>query len=80
MPPPSCSIVPEASEMVCNPHAAFFDLPDPNEAVCNPHIVSFGLADVNEQCATHTPLHLSFFIPLYRLGGILSCNSKNKAV
>ena len=93
VPPPSCSIVLEASEVVWIPHATSFDLPDASKAVCNPHTVSFGfpdankvaciphtasfnlparqcahtvlfgLPDANEQCATHTPLSLSFYPP-----------------
>ena len=77
MPPPSCTVVPEASEAVCNPHTVSFDLPDANEAVCIPHTASFGLPDANERCASHTPLCSSFYPP-HRLGGILSSNGKNE--
>ena len=52
VPPPSCSIVSEASEAVCTPHTSLFDLPDVNEVVCIPHTTSFGLLDTNKQCAT----------------------------
>jgi hypothetical protein len=95
VPPPSCSIISEASEAVCIPHAISFGLPDTNEVVCIPHTILFGLLDankvvciphtvsfglphVNEQCAAHTLLCSSSFIP-HHLGGILSSNSKNKA-
>ena len=68
-PPPFCSIISEASEAVCIPHTGSFNLPDANKVVCIPHTISFGLPDVNEQCATHTPLCLSFFIPPIIWGG-----------
>jgi len=74
--PPSCSIVPEPSEVVCNPHAASFDLPDANETVCNPHTISFGLPDANEQCATHTPLRSSVFIPPIIWGGFFLATAR----
>ena len=48
MPPPSCSVISEANEAVCVPHAISFGLPDANEAVCVPHTVSVGLPDANE--------------------------------
>ena len=62
--------LPDTSEVVCVPHTISLDLPNPNKAVCIPHTVSFGLPNANEQCASHTPLRPSVFIPPYHLGGI----------
>ena len=70
--------LPNANEAVCIPHTVSFDLPNANEAVCIPHTVSFGLPDANEQCASHTPLCSSFFIPPHHLGGILSCKRQEQ--
>ena len=54
MPPPSCSVVLEASEVVWIPHATSFDLPDASKAVCNPHTISFSFPDANEvACIPH---------------------------
>ena len=54
MPPPSCSVVLEASEAVWIPHTALFNLPDASEAVCNPRTVSFGFPDTNKAaCIPH---------------------------
>ena len=54
VPPPSCSIVLEASEAACGIHTTSFNLPDASEAVCNPHTVSFGFPDANEAaCIPH---------------------------
>ena len=74
MPPPSCSVISEANEAVCVPHAISFGLPDANKAVCVPHAISVGLPDVNEWCAAHTPLHSSSFIPPIGWGGVSSKN------
>jgi hypothetical protein len=56
--------LPDTNEVVWIPHAVLFDLPNTNKAVWIPHATLFGLPDANEQCATHTPLRSSFFIPL----------------
>ena len=54
MPPPSCSVISEASETVCTPHTSSFGLPDANEVVCIPHTISFDLPDTSEVvCPTH---------------------------
>ena len=78
MPPPSCTIIPEASEVVCNPHTVSFALPDVNEAVWIPHTALFGLPDADEQCASHTLLHSSFFIPLIIWGGFFPAMGKTR--
>ena len=55
VPPPSCSFISEASEMVCTPHTSSFGLPDVNEAVCIPHTILFDLPDTSEVvCIPHT--------------------------
>ena len=57
VPPPSCSVVLEASEAVCNPHTISFGFPDANEAACIPHAASFDLSDANETvCNPHSVL------------------------
>jgi len=71
--------LPDTREAVWIPHTISLDLPDTNEVVWILHTISFGLTDANEWCASHTLLRSSFFIPLYHLGGILSCNGKNDA-
>ena len=51
---PSCSVILEASEAACIPHAASFDLPDTNEEACIPHASSFDFLDTNEAgCIPH---------------------------
>jgi hypothetical protein len=58
VPPPSCSVVSEASETVCTPHTGSFGLPDANEAVCILHTGSFDLPDASEAvCIPHTVSH-----------------------
>ena len=48
VPPPSCSIISEASEVVCTQHSSLFNLPDVNEVVCISHTILFGLPDIDE--------------------------------
>ena len=43
VPPPSCSVVSAASEMVCTPHTGSFGLPDANERCAIPHTAPFEL-------------------------------------
>ena len=76
VPPPSCSIISEASKVVYVPHTILFDPLNTSKAVCNPHTISFGLPNANDWCATHTLLHLSSFIPPCHSGGILSSNNR----
>ena len=79
MPPPSCTVIPEASEAVCNPHTVLFDLPDANEAVCIPHHLIWPSRREQAVCIPHTAL-FKLFYPPHHLGGILSSNGKNKVV
>ena len=61
VPLPSCTVIPEASEAVCNPHTVSFGFPDANEAACIPHAASFDLSDANEMvCNPHS---VSFGLP-----------------
>jgi len=74
--PPSCDIVPDASEAVCIPHAASFDVLDACETVCIPHTASFVLPGPNERCVSHTPLRSSLFYSPVVLRGILSVRGR----
>ena len=78
VPPPSCTIVPEASKVVCNPNTVLFDLPDANEVVCILHTALFGLPDANERCVGCTPLCSSFFIPFIVWGGFFPATAKTR--